>query len=369
MTTTPYVYNFNPGGRTIPRFIKGIYDSLNYTGPHHWEVVDDADTDTTGWTKLKIKTKAGPEQFIRFVLQGNYLEAYHTPPGGTESPFSMISGGLIISSANSLSIYGISGNSVYVVELEDAICIYNEKVNDSSGILTEFGTGSLGASYIIGRIYTPHGKNPFQLEYGIIAGGILGVSSSRNGSNVFALHFDAVGEWTGSVGSSTAKFDGISMSMLYTGVNTIGENGWIRVGSFTSMNREKANPASAQSSYISDIGNNSFKINRLVPVGVTGPLVARARNLTWGSRNINKTFYESGHFGFTRYWRAFGYGIGEAYPSGDIYNYPWQTPTNAIQVANIINVTDNIGWRFFTSNYVVIWCKGGQEVNVGTITI
>lgn len=368
MTTIPYVYNFNPGGRTTARFIKGIYTCLNYAGDHHWQVVEDADTDTVGWTKLKVTNINGPAQIVKFVAQGNYIEIYHTPPGGTESPFSMLTGGLNTTATNLFSEYGMSGVSVYVVELKDAICVYNEK-RPGSSMRAAWPDGILSCCSMIGRVFSPHDRNKNALEYGILSGVPYTGNSNRNNNHSW-LHYDAVGEYVSTTYiSNTANVDGLSQSMVYSGVNTIGENGWIRAGSHVTMNRLSAQPTPLQTPFLSDIKSGDKIIQRFSPISVMGPIVQRARNITFGSSNVNRTFYQSGWFGSTRYFRASNYGVGDVYTGADMYMQPWIAESATIKAGDIFQ-GEQIGWRQLGfGNHVVIWCRGGNEVEVGTITI
>lgn len=312
MTVTPKVYQFAPGAKTGAAIIDGVKRCLDAAGTHHWEVV----TYTAGST-ITLQDKATFTRSLRLVaITPQNVQAFYTPPGGSESGAVLMAGGLS-SGVNTLdnAQYGMSTNIAYVLEVEDAIFILTNKGLDGGALMAP---SAMSWSLSAGRIYSAHNRSDATFEEGVMGGGCFTAQSNTMG-------------WL----SQDTTSSGTQQSIAWTGGSS-----FIRICCPTAMNRHSR--TASNTALLADIGDAASLIERLVPIPVSGPVSGTT----------------GGHFGYTRYWRA------------------RKTPWDGALVTNTTILPSagdpNIAWRhqFYQNvtdiviNNILIWCPSGQEVIV-----
>lgn len=314
MTVTPKVYRFAPGAKTGAAIIDGVKLCMDATGTHHWDVV----AHTPGLT-ITLRDKATLTRSLRLVaIAPQNVQAFYTPPGGSESGAVLMAGGLTGgASPNTLDNvqYGMSTNVAYVLEVEDAIFILTNKgTGGGTSLLADAMAWGLSA----GRIYSAHNRSDTTLEEGVMGGGCFTSQTNTQG-------------WL----SQDTTSSGTAQSIAWTGGSS-----FIRICCPTAMNRHSR--SASNTALLADIGDAGSPIERLVPIPVSGPVTGAT----------------AGHFGYTRYWRA------------------RKTPWDGALVTNTTILPSagdpDIAWRhqFYVSasdiviNNILIWCPSGQEVIV-----
>ena len=314
MTVTPKVYQFAPGVKTGAAIINGVERCMDAAGTHHWEVVPGSFTpDLT----ITLRDKNTLTRSLRLVaITPQNVQAFYTPPGGSESGAVLMAGGLS-SSPNTLdnAQYGISTNIAYVLEVEDAIFILTNRGSDGGTLIAP---SAMSWSLSAGRIYSAHNRSDATFEEGVMGGGCYTSEANTQA-------------WL----SQDTTSAGTQQSIAWTGGSS-----FIRICCPTAMNRHSR--TASNTALLADIGDAASLIERLVPIPVSGPVSGAT----------------AGHFGYTRYWRA--------------RKTPWDgsvvTNTTILPSAG----DPNIAWRhqFYASatniaiNNILIWCPSGQEVIV-----
>ena len=306
MNITPKVYTTTLAVKNGQSIINALNNVLTSPlGTHHWDVITHVPS-----TSILIQCKANANRQVNFVgITGNVTATLSFDGGATFSPdTTMGSGGLLITNAN----YGISTDSFFVVEVEDAIMLYSGKGSNGG---TSLSTGGFGMSLAAGNLYMSIDRNGDQGFNGEgLMGGMSGIYATADPYCWFSLNTTGGGE----------------QSQLWA-------NAWHKlcIPTTTLMRSSSASPFPAPLMPVGDGQAN----DRFIPYPVVGA-------------NSGAT---AGLAGYTKYIRAHRNRVGS------------ETTQNTVAASTS---DANVGWRhnrgssLVTTNTVYVWCPSGGEVAV-----